>query len=184
MSRAGRLLGLLFFLGIVLAGEGAVVFSKSSEPAKIPLAKGRHEGIQKKALLPVLTSSGRDPFLPPILPPAVLTSRPQGSDQTGKTDPVTAKKPPRVPTPAAPKQDLSRGKVMGIIQGTLGYRAIVQTGDGKRHVVKKGSRLNGTTVRAIRPTGVVMEEVYTDTAGLKKVRTIVLPLHRSSGREK
>ncbi|MBI5755368.1 MAG: pilus assembly protein PilP [Nitrospirae bacterium] len=80
-----------------------------------------------------------------------------------------------------PLQQRSLGelKVIGIIWGSGGYVAMIETPDGKGYLIKEGVLIGseGGVIKKITEDSVIIEEVYTDYYGRKMSKKTVLGLH-------
>jgi Tfp pilus assembly protein PilP len=103
-------------------------------------------------------------------------------DSLIKTEPVITEVGPVIdPTrPRGPLErfDLSTLKLMGIVWGELGRRAIIKAPDGKGYFVTTEMYLgqNGGRVVAIEDDRLVLEERYRDTLGNVTGKTLTIPL--------
>ena len=84
--------------------------------------------------------------------------------------------------PLTPLQryDVSELKLVGILKGPMGYRALVEDAGGKGFIVAKGTligRGNGQ-VKEIHKDRMVVEETYQDIFGQVKRRLISVPLRK------
>ncbi len=114
--------------------------------------------------------AGRDPFHPVVVTPV---------KETIKEKSVRGKTPLQ-------KRKLSELKLIGVVHGEFGYRAMIQTPDGKGYAIHKGTRLglNNAVVKKIDGKGLLLEEAYIDKSGKTKVRNIIMALHSRNGRGK
>ncbi len=107
-------------------------------------------------------------------------------DHAGRRDPFAAviqvgrpKGPENPSLPPLQRVSVSEINLIGIIWGAFGYTAMVQTPDGKGHLIKPGTRigLNDGVVSAITESSIVVREEYSDVYGNKQVREHVKHLH-------
>jgi len=70
-------------------------------------------------------------------------------------------------------------KLVGIITGANGPKAMVKTPDGKGYTVRKGTRvgLSLGVVKKITSKAIMVEEVQMDAFGESKKRVVVVELH-------
>jgi Tfp pilus assembly protein PilP len=109
----------------------------------------------------------------------------------GRRDPFESlikEKPPAAPAgpvidpgrPPGPLErfDLAALKLMGIVWGALGRRAIIKAPDGKGYFATVGTYLgqNGGKIVAIDDDRMVIEERYRDTDGNVVGKTLTIPL--------
>jgi Tfp pilus assembly protein PilP len=109
-------------------------------------------------------------------------------NSVGKRDPfkpfiALGPKKPVSKTPLTPLQryDVSELKLVGILKGPKGYRALVEDAGGKGFIITKGTligRGNGR-VTEIHKNRIVVEETYKDIFGQVKRRRITVPLRKS-----
>ncbi len=113
---------------------------------------------------------GRDPFHPAVEIPVKEKTR----------EKLVEKKTP------LQKRKLSELKLIGVVRGEFGYRAMIQTPDGKGYAVYKGTHLglNNAVVRKINSKGLFLEEAYIDKSGKTRVRNIMMVLYSRNGRER
>lgn len=92
-----------------------------------------------------------------------------------ETGPVIDPNRPRGPLE---RFDLSALKLMGIVWGELGRRAVIRAPDGKGYFVTVGTYLgqNGGKIMAIEDDRMVIEERYRDTEGNVIGKTLTIPL--------
>ncbi len=108
-------------------------------------------------------------------------------DPTGKRDPFQSfitpeskKTASTVPLTPLQRYDVSELKLVGILKGPTGYRALVEDAGGKGFIVTKGTpigRENGH-VKEIHDNRVVIEQTYKDIFGQIKHREISMPLRK------
>jgi type IV pilus assembly protein PilP len=121
----------------------------------------------------VATSSGltydpsgrRDPFVPMI-----------GNNQEGQPDAML---------PPLQRIGLTELSLIGIVWGSHGYTAMVQTPDGKGYSIRRGTRVgpNNGVVSSITDRGFIVQERFTDVYGNKQEREYVKLLHAKEGLE-
>jgi type IV pilus assembly protein PilP len=112
---------------------------------------------------------------------------PYSYNPRGKRDPF---KPfialgPKKPVSTAPltplqRYDVSELKLVGILKGPTGYRALVEDAGGKGFIITKGTligRGNGQ-VKEIHDDRVIIEQRYKDIFGQIKQREISVPLRK------
>lgn len=75
--------------------------------------------------------------------------------------------------------------LIGIVWGSFGYTAMVQTADGKGYTVRRGTRIgpNGGVVSDVTENSIVVQERFTDVYGKKQVREYVKLLHPKEASE-
>lgn len=75
--------------------------------------------------------------------------------------------------------------LIGIMWGSFGYTAMVQTPDGKGYAVRRGTRIgpNDGVVSDITENSIVLQERFTDVYGKKQVREYVKLLHPKEASE-
>jgi type IV pilus assembly protein PilP len=106
----------------------------------------------------------------------------------GKRDPfkpfiaLGSKKPVRRKAPLTPLQryDVSELKLVGILRGPGGYRALVEDAGGKGFIIGKGTLIGpgDGRVKEIHENRVIVEETYKDIFGQLKRRVISMPLRK------
>jgi type IV pilus assembly protein PilP len=106
----------------------------------------------------------------------------------GKRDPfkpfiaLGPKKPVRRKAPLTPLQryDVSELKLVGILKGPGGYRALVEDAGGKGFIIGKGTLIGpgDGRVKEIHENRVIIEETYKDIFGQIKRRKISMPLRK------
>ncbi|MDD5434143.1 MAG: pilus assembly protein PilP [Nitrospira sp.] len=76
------------------------------------------------------------------------------------------------------QRSLSELRVIGIVWGTTGYIAMIETPDGKGFVVKEGTLIGpeGGVVKKITNDSVIIDETYVDYYGKKISKKTVLGL--------
>lgn len=77
------------------------------------------------------------------------------------------------------QRNLGELRVIGIIWGSQGYMAMIETPDGKGFLIKEGTLVGpeGGVVNKITEDSIIIEEIYTDYYGRKKPKKTVLRLH-------
>ena len=110
-------------------------------------------------------SGRRDPFLP------IVTNGEQAQGD--------------VALPPLQRVGLTELNLIGIIWGTYGYTAMVQTPDGKGYSIRRGTRVgpNNGVVSSITDRGIIVQERFTDVYGNKQEREYVKLLHPKEGIE-
>jgi len=85
-----------------------------------------------------------------------------------------------VPQTPLQKYEISQLKLVAIITGSAGNIALVEDQAGKGYFLKKGTEIgkNDGKVKQILKDKVIIEEVYEDVFGQKKISEISLSLHR------
>ena len=106
----------------------------------------------------------------------------------GKRDPfkpfiaIGPRKTVRKKAPLTPLQryDVSELKLVGILKGPGGYRALVEDAGGKGFVLGKGTLIGpgDGRVKEIHENRVIIEETYRDIFGQIKRREISIPLRK------
>jgi type IV pilus assembly protein PilP len=106
----------------------------------------------------------------------------------GKRDPfkpfiaLGPRKTVRKKAPLTPLQryDVSELKLVGILKGPGGYRALVEDAGGKGFVIGKGTLIGpgDGRVKEIHENRVIIEETYRDIFGQTKRREISMPLRK------
>jgi type IV pilus assembly protein PilP len=110
----------------------------------------------------------------------------------GRRDPfrslvVTAQAKGTIPDlPPLQQVEVAEMRLIGIIWGSLGYSAMVQTPDGKGYTVRIGTSigLHNGIVKRIFNQGLTVQEEFTEIFGTTKTREIVLELHPQEERGK
>ncbi|NWF91976.1 MAG: pilus assembly protein PilP [Syntrophaceae bacterium] len=139
------------------------VEKKMAESAKAPEKKDQEE---KKEPEYVYNPAGKpDPFKPFIQLESVK--------EVAKTAPLTPLQ----------KYDVSQLKLVAIITSAEGGIAMVEDATGKGYSLRKGTGIgkHDGKVKKILKDRVIIEEVYEDTLGQKKVHEISLFLHKEGG---
>jgi type IV pilus assembly protein PilP len=110
-------------------------------------------------------SGRRDPFAPII-----------ENDSQGQSDAVL---------PPLQRIGLTEMSLIGIVWGSYGYTAMVQTPDGKGYSIRRGTRVgpNNGIVSSITDRGIIVQERFTDVYGNKQEREYVKLLHAKEGIE-
>lgn len=123
-------------------------------------------------------------------------------DPQGRRDPFDAlikEKPPPAPPqqpigpivdPARPRGplerfDLSSLRLLGIVWGDLGRRAMIRAPDGKGYFVTPGMYMgqNGGRIIAIEEDHLVIEEQHRDHEGKVVGKTLTIPLRRKENQQ-
>lgn len=112
-------------------------------------------------------------------------------DPKGKRDPFlpflkVETKAARVPlgkVPPLQRYDLGELKLVGVMWGGRGYRALVEDGEGKGHTVTVGTRIgrDGGVVSRITQDEVIVKEFSGDSGGAKYERKNSLKLQTAGG---
>lgn len=124
---------------------------------------------------------------PPAAVPSALAANPEPSyDPTGKPDPF---QPPVLDNSGETKSrgaqvlplqqfEATEFKLVGIVSGTGGNRALVQDVSGKGYLIKVGTPIgkNQGRVVAIADRRVLIEEKIKDYLGREKSRTVALKI--------
>jgi type IV pilus assembly protein PilP len=107
-----------------------------------------------------------------------------------KQQPVVVVPPGPVIDPTRPREplerfDLSALKLMGIVWGERGRRALVRAPDGKGYFVTIGMYLgqNGGRIVAIEEDYLILEEKHRDLEGKVLGKTLTLPLRRKENQQ-
>jgi type IV pilus assembly protein PilP len=113
---------------------------------------------------------------------APYTYNPVGKRDPFKTFIALGPKKAAPTTPLTPLQryDVSELKLVGILKGPAGYRALVEDAGGKGFIVTKGTpigRENGH-VKEIHDNRVIIEQTHKDIFGQVKQREITMPLRK------
>ena len=140
-------------------------------------------------------------------PPLPISTRPEISDRANQVMPEIAEqgedtvfsytssrrrdpfrsviassvKRPQVKGSLPPLQriETSNMKLVGIITGVNGPRAMIKTPDGKGYTVRIGTRvgLNHGIIKKIRSGNIAIEETYVNVFGEPRKREIIIKLH-------
>lgn len=153
----------------------------------------RAAGRTTQCLITTLRYLGEDkPGMGPVVAPAG-----SGYDPQGRRDPME----PLVKEaslPAAPRRmehelgeareplerfDLAALKLVAIVRGSFGSKALVKAPDGKGHYVVVGTRMgvHGGRVSEIRAQALVIEELYVTPENEIISEPLILPLRRRDG---
>ena len=142
-------------------------------------------------------------------PGLILAQQSGGAEQNNKYDPQGRRDPfealvkEKLPTPPAPTQlpgpvidparprgplerfDLSAMKLIGIVWGELGRRAMIRAPDGKGYFVTVGMYMgqNGGRIVAIEEEHLVIEEKHRDQEGKIVSKTLTIPLRRKENQQ-
>jgi Tfp pilus assembly protein PilP len=160
---------------------------------------------QERRVLPSVPRPG-----PGVVPPGLSLAQHSGSaennykyERQGRRDPFDAlvKEKPASPAPpehppgpvidpARPRDplerfDLSAMKLMGIVWGELGRRAVIRAPDGKGYFVTVGMYMgqNGGRIVAIEEEQLVIEEKHRDQEGKIVSKTLTIPLRRKENQQ-
>lgn len=81
--------------------------------------------------------------------------------------------------PPLQRTEIAEMRLIGIVWGSLGYSAMIQTPDGKGYTIRMGIPIgpNNGVVKKITERNLMVEEKFTDIFGEKKTREIVMDLH-------
>jgi len=81
--------------------------------------------------------------------------------------------------PPLQRTEIAEMRLIGIVWGSLGYSAMIQTPDGKGYTIRVGIPIgpNNGVVKRITERNLIVEEKFTDIFGEKKTREIVMDLH-------
>jgi type IV pilus assembly protein PilP len=117
-------------------------------------------------------------------PPAAAVEQVYLYNPEGRRDPfrsilVTAEKIQRLETlPPLQRTDVADLKLIGIVWGSVGHHAMVQTPDGKGYTIKRGTLVgvNNGVVKKITERALIVEEQYTDIFGERKMREVKIEL--------
>ncbi len=87
--------------------------------------------------------------------------------------------------PPLQRVGLTELNLIGIVWGTYGFTAMVQTPDGKGYSIRRGTRIgpNNGVVSSITERGFIVQERFTDVYGNKQEREYVKLLHPKEGIE-
>ena len=179
----GREGGAKIFISLCLVISISVGVGGCDQLAGLGGKKGKG---QKAAPKPPPTVAPRKDTPPPT--PAQEVERDFEYDPTGKRDPFqpfiatqTPVKPIGEEVPITPlqKYDLSQLKLVAILVGKGGGRAMVEDSEGKGYIIEKGVYVgrNFGKVKTVLKDRVIIEERYKDYMGKVKAKEIVLRLH-------
>ena len=156
------------FLFVIVGCEGGSKPAKPTveriaQPQKPPPEKVEEKAVDKEEEPPYTYNpvGKRDPFKPFI----ALESK--------KTTPTT-------PLTPLQRYDVSELKLVGILKGPAGYRALVEDAGGKGFIITKGTpigRENGY-VKEIHDNRVIIQQTHKDIFGQVKHREITMPLRK------
>lgn len=112
----------------------------------------------------------RDPFKP-------LIESKKEAEKTTELEEDLSKRPP------LQRFDLSSLKLVGIIWGSLGRHALVETPDGKGYLISPKSLLgrNKGEVTAINEDNIVIEEKFRTALGKTDTKTLIIKLKKKEG---
>jgi type IV pilus assembly protein PilP len=172
-----RLKGGYVFKALIVAGISLLLIwgceggSKPSQPAVVkrqrrrtPPPQKKEEKVIEEKKEPTYTYSPvgkRDPFKP------FIALGPKKADI-------------KVPLTPLQRYDVSELKLVGILKGPRGYRALVEDASGKGFIITKGTligRENGR-VKEIRTDRVIVKQSHKDIFGQMKVREISMRLKK------
>lgn len=106
----------------------------------------------------------RDPFRPVILPEKVLKALEHRV----------------VPSTPLQRYDLSSLRLVGIIWGALGRKALIEAPDGKGYSVEVNTRIGsrGGVIKEVRDNGIVVQEKHEDPFGKIRLVNVFIALKR------
>lgn len=183
MDREGRSQGIFTFILII-----SVAFIVGGCDY-LPLPFGKKSKEQKKvAATPKRPPRVRRPAPPPSPSPPKKEKPRYIYDPVGKRDPFrpfvamqTPVKPSGEKIRLTPlqKYDLSQLRLVAILVGTKGGKAMVEDSEGKGFIVEKGTYIgsNFGKVKTILKDKVIIEEKYKDYLGNVRSKEVVLKLH-------
>jgi type IV pilus assembly protein PilP len=180
LSPRNRAIGGYYFRALLLAGVALLFIcgcEGGSKPPKVTVVKKdrspKPEVAPKKEEEKAVAEKKEPPY----------TYNP-----VGKRDPfkpfiaLGPKKPLPPKTPLTPLQryDVSELKLVGILKGPKGFRALVEDAGGKGFIIATGTLIGrgDGRVKEIHENRVVIEETYTDIFGQIKRREISMPLRK------
>lgn len=183
--------GGLLLLAVFLFGCGESAPPVASKPAPstassvVPKAPTPAPAVPAPATGAVPAPAGEEgtPSAAPVKkedPASLFQYNPEGRRDPFKSIIVaSAKRSTSENLPPLQRKDLSEMKLIGIVWGSFGYGAVVQTPDGKGYPVRKGTRIgiNNGVISQITNKELVIEEKYLDIFGETKVRSVVMELH-------
>ncbi|TAK01103.1 MAG: hypothetical protein EPO39_14890 [Candidatus Manganitrophaceae bacterium] len=168
--------GGLLLLAVFLFGCGETAPPVASKPAPSTAS----------SVVPKAPAPAVEEVAPPAIPvkqedPASLFQyNPEGRRDPFKSIIIaSAKRNASESLPPLQRKELSEMKLIGIVWGSFGYGAVIQTPDGKGYPVRKGTRIgmNNGVISQITNKEMVVEERYLDIFGETKVRNVVMELH-------
>ncbi len=161
-------------LGVLLSvGCGETEAPRKPGPAKTPVVANKAVEVADQGVMDETTPTvayrpqgKRDPFRS-----LIRVSTPSG------------KKAPAKHLPPLQREEISDLRFAGVVWGNFGYKALIQTPDGKGYLVQRGTLigLNRGVVNQITETSVVIEERHTSALGDVQVQEMVIALHPKKG---
>ena len=172
----GYYLKTLFVAGIsLLLIWGCEGGSKPAKPTVVERQRRRRPSPQKKEekVADKITEEKREPL---------YTYNPVGKRDPFKPFLVLGPKKPSPTARLTPLQryDVSELKLVGILKGRAGYRALVEDAGGKGFIISKGTLIgpeNGR-VKEIRDDRVIIKQTHKDIFGQVKEREISIRLRK------
>lgn len=142
------------------AGVQVTLPSPQKPPALMTVQSPPQEQQEVKVSLTYDPAGRRDPFYP------IIGVGEKKGDTGKRTTPLQ-------------RVHISDLKLVGILWGSFGFRALVQTPDGRSHPLVIGTLVgrNRGVVKKIFSDRVIIEESYRDQVGEVKEREVVLLLH-------
>ena len=174
MYRLALCLSLLFGFGSIILTGCAV-----EEPAvtETPPIKRRHQ-VKAPSLEALLSKEGDEPY---------------EYDPSGRRDPFKPLITPQKPTPVIAEEKLSCPplqeyelaslKLVAIIWGELGRKAMLKAPDGRGYTISEDMQVgrNCARVRRIESNAVIIQETHRDTEGHVLKEEVVLRLREREG---
>ncbi len=161
---------------------------------KLPGTSGKKEqkAVPKPPPIPTIKS---DQALTDQLTQQQETEKDYVYDPTGKRNPfqpfIVTQTPvtpieQNIPLTPLQKYDLSQLKLVAIIVGEVGNKALLEDAEGKGYIVEKGTYVgrNFGKVKSITKDSLIIEERFKDYMGEVKTRDIVLKLYPTGEGEK
>ena len=193
MDRASNTMKFFSLISVI----SIAIFIGSCDKLPLPFGKDKKSEGPKKIIVtskPPPTVTPSTPLTPPIPLQPKEEKRPFVYDPSGKRDPFrpfiemqTPVKPSdeRIPLTPLQKYDLSQLKLVAILVGKEGGRAMVEDSEGKGYIITKGTYIgrNFGKVKIITKNLVIIEEQYKDYLGNIKPKEIEFRLH-APGEEK
>ena len=173
-----RVIGGYYLKALLVAGISLFLIwgcEGGSKPPKVTVVKRdrRHKPPPKKKKEEKVVDEKKEP--------------PYTYNPVGKRDPFKPfialgpkKRASKAPLTPLQRYDVSELKLVGIMKGPTGYRALVEDAGGKGFIITKGTligRGNGR-VKGIHDNRVIIEETYKDIFGQVKRREISVPLRK------
>jgi type IV pilus assembly protein PilP len=185
MSMAGGIGLMVCLLPLVAAGQVNTV--RPPDSLKVPSVQELPRQ-ERKADMPGLMPEGNPPKSEPAL--ASVTGE-MAYDPSGRRDPFVPiiennnQGQSDAMLPPLQRIGLTELSLIGVVWGTYGYTAMVQTPDGKGYSIRRGSRVgpNNGVVSSITERGIIVQERFTDVYGNKQEREYVKLLHSKEGTE-